>query len=260
MSPHPPPLLHLTLPKLPAHSVSRALSPSSPLLPLPSLSLKPPQLRRAYWSPALDAKLYGDATALNLLYIQTIADIKNGWISVDDTVADELASYRASKDRLAFLRVASRLEGYGFTNFGQVTINIPEVGAGVREGDGREWGEGAECYFVLVLTGRACSSCPQDGNTGVVSIGQGVLLVVPSVCDLQKGAWSLPNVISSFSPSPIHPLLFTLSCHPLMFRAARGKSMPSSACAAGGHTAPTLAWKWSLSTTSTRPQRAPRAR
>lgn len=55
-------------------------------------------------------------------------------------MADELASYRASKDRLAFLRVASRLEGYGFTNFGQVTINIPEVSAGVREGDG--WGEG----------------------------------------------------------------------------------------------------------------------
>lgn len=76
------------------------------------------QLRKAYWSPQLDACLFDDAIALNLLYIETITDIKSGSIVVADDVADDLANYRANKDRKNFLSIASKLNGYGDHTFG----------------------------------------------------------------------------------------------------------------------------------------------
>lgn len=74
----------------------------------------------------LDSQLHEDPIALNLLYIETISDIKKGWIEVPDDVADDLANYRAQKDRKAFLATASRLKGYGCTQFGEATSTFPQ--------------------------------------------------------------------------------------------------------------------------------------
>eukprot|EP00039_Didymoeca_costata_P006144 m.87789 g.87789 ORF g.87789 m.87789 type:complete len:500 (+) comp13129_c2_seq6:234-1733(+) len=84
------------------------------------------QLRKAYWSPSMDKNLYDDAIALNLIYIETIADIKKGTVSVTDDVADDLANFRAQKDRQAFLSIASKLKGYSHTAFGSAISNFPE--------------------------------------------------------------------------------------------------------------------------------------
>ncbi len=68
-----------------------------------------------------------DATALNLLYIQTIAEIKHGWITVEERAADQLTMYRERKDRAGFLTVARTLPEYGFVQFGEVSSSFPVV-------------------------------------------------------------------------------------------------------------------------------------
>lgn len=82
-------------------------------------------LRTAFWNQAVAAPLHEDPIALNLIYIETIADIKKGWIVVDDDVADDLAQYRAAKDRESFLKIAQGLKGFGCECFGEATCSFP---------------------------------------------------------------------------------------------------------------------------------------
>lgn len=116
-------------------------TPPSPQHDLtPSLSLHRPhqriQLRKAYWDISIDQVLYDDPIALNLLYIEAIADIKNEFITVPDEVQDELTSHRAAKARKQFLGVVRTLPGYGFVSFPDSTCSYPErsTGAVVRMG------------------------------------------------------------------------------------------------------------------------------
>ena len=100
-------------------------------------------LRKAYWDTRCDEQLLANPISLNLLYIETIADIRKGWIDVPDELAQQLAEHRAKKDRTAFLSVASQLKGYG-----------------------------RQCF------GEAVSTYPQEGSTVQVSLGNGVLALV----------------------------------------------------------------------------------
>lgn len=84
------------------------------------------QMRKAYWDPKIDPVLQSDPIALNLLYIETINEIKKGSIEVEDDAADDLANFRAQKDRLAFLELASKLKGYGDASFGSAYTNYPK--------------------------------------------------------------------------------------------------------------------------------------
>ena len=84
------------------------------------------QMRKAYWDPRVDAELHKDPIALNLLYIETINEIKKGSIEVEDDAADDLANFRSQKDRLAFLGLASTLKGYGDQSFGSAYTNYPK--------------------------------------------------------------------------------------------------------------------------------------
>eukprot|EP00041_Stephanoeca_diplocostata_P007025 m.97100 g.97100 ORF g.97100 m.97100 type:complete len:500 (-) comp16686_c0_seq1:188-1687(-) len=83
-------------------------------------------LRTAYWNQDCTVELHQDPIALNLIYIETIADIKKGWITVTDDVADDLAQYRAQKDREAFLNIAKTLKGFGSQCFGETITSFPE--------------------------------------------------------------------------------------------------------------------------------------
>lgn len=49
-----------------------------------------------------------------------------GWITVTDDVADDLAQYRAQKDREAFLNIAKTLKGFGSQCFGETVTSFPE--------------------------------------------------------------------------------------------------------------------------------------
>eukprot|EP00035_Acanthoeca_spectabilis_P020534 m.433406 g.433406 ORF g.433406 m.433406 type:complete len:499 (-) comp17571_c0_seq1:68-1564(-) len=107
-------------------------------------------LRTAFWNQVVAGPLHADPIALNLIYIETIADIKKGWIVVDDDVADDLAQYRAQKDRESFLRVAKNLKGFGCECFGEATCSFPAEGSkctvrlgnddlSLEDESGKEW-------------------------------------------------------------------------------------------------------------------------
>ena len=85
------------------------------------------QLRKAYWNIGFDKLLWDNAVALNLLYIETIAELKNGHIKPTEEAADQLAEFRSNRDRKAFLQLAREQDGYGFAKFGECTVNYPEV-------------------------------------------------------------------------------------------------------------------------------------
>jgi hypothetical protein len=91
-------------------------------------------LRTAFWNQTVAAPLHEDPIALNLIYIETIADIKKGWIVVDDDVADDLAQFRAQKDRESFLKLAKGLKVCPDTDICSV------------DGGGGEW-----CCFAVVV-------------------------------------------------------------------------------------------------------------
>ena len=94
------------------------------------------QLRKAYWNINFDKLLWDNAVALNLLYIETIAELKNGHIKPSEEAADQLAEFRSNRDRKSFLELAREQEGYGFAKFGECTVNHPEVGEDGTRGKG----------------------------------------------------------------------------------------------------------------------------
>ncbi len=48
-------------------------------------------LRKSCWDACLDEVLLAEAATLNLLYIQTIADIERGWIHTSSDTKQQLA-------------------------------------------------------------------------------------------------------------------------------------------------------------------------
>jgi len=56
-------------------------------------------LRKNYWNPVYDLELFGDPTSLNLLYVQTIAEIRSGWISVAEQMQHRLADLQKLRDK-----------------------------------------------------------------------------------------------------------------------------------------------------------------
>ena len=94
------------------------------------------QLRKSYWDVNIDQLLYDDPIALNLLYIEAIADLKNEFISVPADQQDALDTHRQNKARREFLGIVRTLPGYGFATFLEATCSYPEraSGATVRLG------------------------------------------------------------------------------------------------------------------------------
>ncbi|XP_049858580.1 sorting nexin-17 isoform X2 [Schistocerca gregaria] len=52
-------------------------------------------LRKSYWDPSYDIELMSDKVALNLLYVQTVADVEKGWILSSKETQKHLASLQA---------------------------------------------------------------------------------------------------------------------------------------------------------------------
>lgn len=56
-------------------------------------------LRKNYWDTAYDVELLSDPVTLNLLYIQAVAEIRSGWISVTKEVQHQLENMQKSGSR-----------------------------------------------------------------------------------------------------------------------------------------------------------------
>ena len=49
----------------------------------------------SYWDPGYDLELMSNQVALNLLYVQTVADVERGWVVSSKDVKQHLASLQA---------------------------------------------------------------------------------------------------------------------------------------------------------------------
>ncbi|XP_046383091.1 sorting nexin-17 [Ischnura elegans] len=95
-------------------------------------------LRKSYWDPAFDEDLIQDRVGLNLLYVQTVADVeRGGWLMRDeggsrssgDDTRSLLASLQARGAKKEYLEAARRnLHRYGFVHFGPCVCDYPKPG------------------------------------------------------------------------------------------------------------------------------------
>ncbi|XP_071441173.1 sorting nexin-17 isoform X2 [Hetaerina americana] len=95
-------------------------------------------LRKSYWDPLFDEDLIQDRVGLNLLYVQTVADVeRGGWLMREDASSRAtgedtrslLASLQARGAKKEYLEAARRnLHRYGFVHFGPCVCDYPRPG------------------------------------------------------------------------------------------------------------------------------------
>jgi len=165
------------------------------------------QMRKAYWDPRVDQELHKDPIALNLLYIETINEIKKGSIEVEDDAAEDLANFRSQKDRLAFLGLASTLKGYGDQSFGSAYTNYPKPNTMAKLALGNsvfkiQTNDGHEHTFQVQRM-RCWKTCTIESGAGIPDIdGKKVTVEFEFEYFLEKTAkmqW-----IKVLSPQSIH--------------------------------------------------------
>jgi len=83
-------------------------------------------LRKSSWDTSIDDRLLTEQTTLNLLYIQTVADLERGWIQTSADTKQQLALMQARGCKRQFMEVARSLKYYGFMVFRPAVTNYPE--------------------------------------------------------------------------------------------------------------------------------------
>lgn len=74
-------------------------------------------LRKSYWDPIYDTYILNDQQALNLLFIQTVYDIKHSLMFVDRETYHQLESLLASDSKLEYILLARTLKYYNYVHF-----------------------------------------------------------------------------------------------------------------------------------------------
>lgn len=74
-------------------------------------------LRKSYWDPIYDTYILNDQQALNLLFIQTVYDIKHSLMFVDRDTYHQLESLLASDSKLEYILLARTLKYYNHVHF-----------------------------------------------------------------------------------------------------------------------------------------------
>ncbi|KAK7863145.1 hypothetical protein R5R35_012761 [Gryllus longicercus] len=92
-------------------------------------------LRKSYWDPSYDLELLQDKVALNLLYVQTVADVERGWVLIGTDTQQQLASLQSRGAKREYLELARTLKYYGFLQFRPCVCDYPRPGSRVLNGD-----------------------------------------------------------------------------------------------------------------------------
>jgi len=83
-------------------------------------------MRKSSWDSCIDDLLLNEQSTLNLLYIQTVADIERGWIVTSSETKQQLALMQATGSKRQFMEVARSLNFYGFMVFKTAITDHPE--------------------------------------------------------------------------------------------------------------------------------------
>lgn len=74
-------------------------------------------LRKSYWDPIYDSYILNDQQALNLLFIQTVYDMKHSLMFVDRETYHQLESLLANDSKLEYILLARTLKYYNYVHF-----------------------------------------------------------------------------------------------------------------------------------------------
>lgn len=83
-------------------------------------------LRKSSWDPSIDDRLLAEQSTLNLVYMQTVADIERGWILTSADTKQQLALMQARGSKRQYMEVARSLKYYGFMVFRQAVTDHPD--------------------------------------------------------------------------------------------------------------------------------------
>lgn len=83
-------------------------------------------LKKSYWDPLYDTYILNDQQAFNLLFIQTVYDIKHSLTFVDRETYQQLESLLASDSKMEFILLARTLKYYNHVHFEPCLSDYPK--------------------------------------------------------------------------------------------------------------------------------------
>lgn len=82
--------------------------------------------RRSYWDPSLDDHLMDNRVAVQLLYVQTVHDVQQGWLSGTKEQFKRLDDLRSKNSRKEYLKFAKTMKCYGHLVFKPCIVDYPK--------------------------------------------------------------------------------------------------------------------------------------
>lgn len=83
-------------------------------------------IKKNYWDKNYDNELMTDPIALNLLYIQTVAEIEKGWILNMREARSQLEKLKTRLAKREYIEYAQKLKYYGFMQFNPCYCDYPQ--------------------------------------------------------------------------------------------------------------------------------------
>lgn len=80
----------------------------------------------SYWDSNFDFELMNDSVAVNLLYVQTVAEVEKGWIIATRDIKSQLTSFQVSLAKKEYIELAQKMKYYGFLHFTPCYCDYPK--------------------------------------------------------------------------------------------------------------------------------------
>ncbi|OAD60529.1 Sorting nexin-17 [Eufriesea mexicana] len=119
-------------------------------------------LGKNYWDIGYDFKLMNNEVAMNLLYIQAVAEIQWGWISITDELKNQLTVLQKHGKKKEYLDIARTSKYYGYIQFTPCLCDYPHpdskvlVAIGRNELNLRILSDGEQCEEVFKVSRMRC--------------------------------------------------------------------------------------------------------
>lgn len=83
-------------------------------------------IRKWYWDTSFDADVMESKVGCNLLFVQTVADVENGWVMAPKASLRQLKQIQSKGERKKYVELAKGLHHYGHVQFLPVTTDFPK--------------------------------------------------------------------------------------------------------------------------------------
>ncbi|CAG2169867.1 unnamed protein product [Oppiella nova] len=83
-------------------------------------------IRKSYWDSIYDDEVFGDRTAVNILYFQTLHDIEKDLIEANKETRRQLTSLQAKGSKQEYLQLSRTLKYYGYIQFEPCFCDYPQ--------------------------------------------------------------------------------------------------------------------------------------